>query len=61
MQWPGHNIPTSRGRRKTTLNWQRLKQILQNPVQLLEKVGKVEVEGPRPESLRTYSDSDVIS
>ena len=35
------------GRRKTTLNWQHLKQLLQNPLQLLEKVGKVEVEGPR--------------
>ncbi|CAE7475615.1 Ank1 [Symbiodinium sp. CCMP2592] len=45
-------------RRKTTLNWQRLKQILQNPVQLLEKVGTVEVEGPRkgvlPEHLHAY-------
>ncbi|CAE7320850.1 Ank1 [Symbiodinium natans] len=45
-------------RRKTTLNWQHLKQLLQNPLQLLEKVGKVEVEGPRkgllPEHLHAY-------
>ncbi|CAE7240895.1 DYDC2 [Symbiodinium pilosum] len=45
-------------RRKSNLNWQRLKQLLQNPLQLLEKVGKVEVEGPRkgvlPEHLHAY-------
>ena len=47
------------GRRKSNLNWQRLKQLLQNPLQLLEKVGKVEVEGPRPEKLSFFSNKSL--
>ena len=35
-------------RRKSTLHWQRLKQLLQNPLQLLEKVSNAQIEGPRP-------------
>mmetsp|Transcript_738 Transcript_738/g.1997 ORF Transcript_738/g.1997 Transcript_738/m.1997 type:complete len:575 (-) Transcript_738:183-1907(-) len=45
-------------RRKSALNWERLKQLLKNPLQLLEKVAKVPIEGARkgvlPEHLHAY-------
>lgn len=38
-------------RRKSTMDWQKLKTLLNEPLVLLEKIVKKEVEGPRPQNV----------
>lgn len=54
----GHTKAEVYPRRKSTMDWQKLKMLLNQPLSLLEKIVQKEVEGPRkgllPEHLHAY-------